>query len=135
MNNSPIEGLSEADIEFLVNNPGANLSGRMGEAPKSYAPTQTHSISSGASNVRPRVRGNETHDVRGAKISRPSASFPQRLADGDEALRAKAAAQKVAEEERKELTDMDRILARISFLERSNKKLTSELNKLKKEAS
>lgn len=131
MTNSHIEGLSEADIEFLVNNPGANLSGRMGEAPKSFSPTQTHSINSGASNVRPRVRGNETHDVRGAKISRPSASFPQRLAAGDEALRAKAAAQKAAEEEHKELTDLDRIVARISYLERTVKSQAKTIKELK----
>jgi hypothetical protein len=131
MNNLPIEGLSEADVQFLIDNPGTNLSGRMGESPKAFSPTQSHSISSGASNVRPRVRGNETHDVRGAKISRPSASFPQRLADGDEALRAKAAAQKAAEEERRELSDIDRILSRISYLERTVKSQAKTIKELK----
>jgi hypothetical protein len=83
--------------------------------------------------VRPNVRGNSV-DHTGERIT-VSKNLAQKLADGDERMRAAAAKQRAAEEERTEETSVDKIVARLNFLERSNKKLTAELNKLKKEAS
>ena len=120
-------------MEQLVNSPGQTLSGSVkdGQA-RTYTPTSTHAINEGQANVRPQIGG---HVNGKEKISRPSASLPQRLADGDAAMRAKAKAEVEAIKKREDEVSPDSILGRLAYLERNLKKTTAELNKLKKEQS
>lgn len=134
MTNDIISSLSPEQIEEMINNPGQTFGGSVGEAPTSFKAQAHVDISNrAAQGVRPRVSGNETHDVTGGRINRPSAALPQKLADGDEKIRREAAAQRLAEIEAKEAASPVTINARLAYLERQQKKLQNSLNKLIKQ--
>lgn len=118
-------------FEELANSPGQTLSGSIKEGrPTTFTPKTHNPIDQGQTAVRPQIGGH----VRGKeKISRPSASLPQRLADGDAAMRAEAKAQLDEIKRKQEEASSDSILGRLAYLERNLKKTTAELNKLKKE--
>ena len=117
-------------FEQLVNSPGQTLSGstKEGQA-QTFTPSSHNPINQGQTAVRPQIGG---HVNGKEKISRPSASLPQRLADGDAAMRAKAKAEVEAIKKREEEISPTSILGRLAYLERQLKKTTAELNKLKK---
>ena len=118
-------------FEQLANSPGQTLSGSVkdGQA-RTFTPSSHNPINQGQTAVRPQIGG---HVNGKEKISRPSASLPQRLADGDAAMRAEAKAQLDEIKKREEEVSADSILGRLAYLERNLKKTTAELNKLKKE--
>ena len=124
------EGITPEMFEQLVNSPGQTLSGSIKEGQaRTYTPSTSIPINEGQTAVRPQIGG---HVYGKEKISRPSASLPQRLADGDAKMRAEAAAQLAEIKQREEEVSPDSILGRLAYLERNLKKTTAELNKLKK---
>ena len=127
-------GISQEELDALINNPGMTVSnGGVAESPTTHTAQSSTSIDvRSTKGVRPNIGGNNNHDVSGQRISRPSSTFAARLAAGDEELKAAAQAQREAERIAKENADPISVNARLSFLERQNKKLMSELNKLKK---
>ena len=123
--------LSEEDVSFLTQNPGITI-GSGGKPAEVIQASRSVDISEPSrKGLRPNIPGNSV-DSTGERI-KVSPNLAAKLAAGDAHLRSEAAKQKSAELERIEQTDIDKILARLNFLERSNKKLQSEINRLKKE--
>lgn len=122
------EGITPEMLEEMSKNPGVTYSGGSGT---SFAPRSHVDISNRAdTGVRPQIGG---HTSGKERINRPSADLPRRLAEGDERMKAAAAAQRAQEEEVRELTDPSNLNSRISYLERQLKKALTEINKLKKD--
>ena len=127
------EGLSQADIDYLVANPGQTIGGSVGggSPTRTQAPRSVDITISQSKGLRPNITGNSA-DVSGDRISRPSGGLAGKLAAGDAKLRAEAAEKKAEQESYSVLTDPHRTNERISYLERQLKKAMSEINKLKK---
>ena len=120
-------------MEQLIENPGTTIGGVVGQPATSFEPRSTVDIGNRvAQGVRPRVAGNDQHDVTGGRINRPSPNLAAKLAAGDEERRT--AEREAAEARRDQMKTLDplKMEARIGFLERSNKKLLKELSELKK---
>ena len=127
------EGVTPEMLEQLVGSPGTVVSqNEVGAEPTTHTATTTTSIGIRAQKgVRPRVSGNSSHDVTGERISRPSSSFAKKLADGDEKIKAEARERLAEIESRKEETDVDKILARLNYLERTVKSQSKLIKDLK----
>ena len=120
--------ITEEMVEYLSDSPGETMSGSMSlDGPNVFRPKATHAIDPVEHAVRPQIGG---HTSGKEKIRRPSADLPRRLDEGDKAMKAAAQAQAIAEAEAREIADPTNINSRIAYLERSNKKLTTSLNKL-----
>ena len=128
MSNIP-EGLSQADIDFLVANPGQTIGGAVGGASVRRPSASVDISNRQGKGLRPQIGG---HVQGKERISGPSPGLAGRLAEGDAKLRAAAAAQKAEEEAHLHMADPTNLNNRISYLERQLKKLTTEVNKLKK---
>ena len=126
------EGVTPEMLKELLDSPGSTISNGGNTTPAEVrTATRSVDVSQPArKGIRPAISGNEATDHTGERIT-VSPNLARKLADGDAKMRAVSAKQCADEQERVELTDIDRIIARISFLERSNKKLQSEVNKLK----
>ena len=121
------EGITEEMLADMANNPGVTYSGTGGSVltPRSHVDISNRQDKG----LRPQIGG---HSTGKEKINRPSSGLAGRLAEGDEKMRAAAAAQKAAEEEARLLADPSNLNSRISYLERQLKKALTEINKLKK---
>ena len=122
------EGITEEMLAEMANNPGVTYSGGSGSqiTPRSHVDISNRQDKG----LRPQIGG---HATGREKINRPSADLPRRLAEGDEQMKAAAAAQKAQEEEARQLADPSNLNSRISYLERQLKKALTEINKLKKQ--
>ena len=127
------EGLSEADVQYLIDNPGTVLSGAAGEQSTVFESSTHVDISTpAAKGIRPRISGN-THDVTAGRISRPSSGLAQRLADGHAKLRAEAAAQAEQHHAQLAVVDPSKLNDRIAYLERALKRAEKNIRELKAE--
>ena len=83
------EGISEDMLKEMSENPGVTYSGVGGSV---ITPRTHFDISNRADKgVRPNIGGNESHDVRGGRINRPSPDLARRLSEGDKQIRKAAA--------------------------------------------
>ncbi len=122
--------ITEEMVKLLSDSPGEVMSGSMSlDGPNVFRPKATHNIDPVEHAVRPQVGG---HVAGKDKIRRPSADLPRRLDEGDKQMKAEAQAQRIAEAKALEDADPTNINSRIAYLERSNKKLTTSINKLMK---
>ena len=127
------EGLSEADVKLLIENPGQTIGGVVGGAPTAFKSSSSVDISKpSAKGVRPRIQGNNGHDVTQGRISRPSAALPERLAAGDAERRALEKARRDEREALIKETDPTAMAKQVAYLTRQVQKLSKELNQLKK---
>lgn len=123
------EGLSQADVDFLVANPGETLGGAVGGAPEAFKPSSSINIHEPAARgVRPQIGG---HISGKERISRPSPNLPARLAAGDEERRALEEARRVERETLQKETDPLALAKQVAYLTRQLKKLSQEIKSLK----
>ena len=126
------EGLSQADVDFLVNNPGQTLGGVVGGAPTASRPSSTVDITaSQRKGLRPRIDGNSV-DVTADRISRPSQGLAGKLAEGDAKLRAEAAARKAEEDIHSDMSNPFKTNDRLAYLERAVKRQAKQIAELQK---
>ena len=124
------EGITPEMVEQLVSSPGQTLSGFAGEPAATFAPSSSIDISQRAGKgLRPQIGGQRAGDKR---IDRPSASLPLKLAAGDKARREAEAARAAEAEKQRIEHSPEKLSARISFLERANKRLEKQLKDLLK---
>jgi hypothetical protein len=131
--NSPIEGLSQADIDFMVANPGATVAGSVGagSSTQRQAPRAVDITASQRKGLRPRIDGNSV-DVTADRISRPSQGLAGRLAEGDAKLRAEAAARKAEQDIQSAMSDPVKTNDRLGYLERTVKRQAKQISELQK---
>ena len=128
------EGLSEADLELLINNPGQTISGTVGGSPTAIRASSSVDISNPQrKGIRPNIPGS-SHDPTEGRISKPSSGLAGRLAEGDAKRRALEEARRVEREALLRETDPLALAKQVAYLTRQLKKLTTEVNKLKKES-
>ena len=129
------ENITVGGIEFDENalailRDGGSLSGVVGEGPTVIPATRSVDISTPAGhNLRPAIRGNETHDNKGERISRPSPRLAKRL-DNTKALQQQQKEDRKRQEELSVL-EPEALRRDIEFLRRTVKRLEKTVAELK----
>ena len=130
MSNLPT-GINEQMLDELLNNPGSVVSA--GASSTSFKPRSHVSIDNRADKgVRPRVTGNNDHDETGDRINRPSPKLAERLNEGHNRAMDEIKADAQQKEDAKALTN-EALNSRVAYLERTLKKVQSQLRKLEKQ--
>ena len=124
------EGLSEADVQLLIDNPGQTIAGVAGQPPEVIQASHSVDITEPAARgIRPQVGG---HVAGKPRISRPSPNLPARLAAGDEERKALEEARRVEREEHAKATDPAAMAKQLAVLNRQVRKLSKEIAELKR---
>ena len=124
---------SPSEIEAMQQH-GGNFSGVAGGAPAVFTAPQAVDISTPAGKaLRPAVAGNETHDNKGERISRPSPRLAKRLDD----TKARQQQQKEERKRQEELSVLEPEALRrdLEFLRRTVKRLEKTVAELKSNAT
>ena len=125
--------LSEADVEFMLANPGQTIASG-GKPPEVIQAQRSVDVSQPSrKGIRPNIAGNNA-DHTGERI-KVSPSLAKKLDEGDKKLRAEAKEQLQQIRAAEENADPSNINSRISYLERQLKKAMTEINRLKKEGN
>ena len=99
------EYLSEEHVLQAIENPGQTVSNAILSGPEAITARPSVDISQRAGKgLRPAISGN-SHDNTQGRISRPSSGLAGRLAEGDQKLRAEAAARKAEQDIHSTLSD------------------------------
>ena len=130
-------GLTEELLKAQHDAPGQTFSGSIStdQQARAFTPATSVDINSGVQGVRPRVPGNDSHDVTAGRIRKPSSNLPRRLAEGDAANKAAELAQREEEQQFKAESDPVQMLKRIAFLERSLKRTQKDLKALQQKTT
>lgn len=134
INESVLNNLSKEQIESMVNNPGENHGGSLGEGAggpiKLTAESRVDITTPAARAVRPRVSGNNSGIEE--RIRRPSPRLSERLSAGFNQQQLESRQESEAARQKAEEGDTSIISARLSYLERKIKQQSAEITKLKK---
>ena len=128
--NLTVGGITFSSDEIAFLKEGGSLSGNASEGSTVFNATRAVDISEPAGhNLRPAISGNETHDNRGARISRPSSRLAAKLDDTKHRQELAKADRKRAEE----LSVLEPTALRrdLEYLRREVKRLTKEVKELK----
>ena len=128
--NLTVGGISFSPDEIAFLQEGGSLSGNASEGSTVFNATRAVDISEPAGhNLRPAISGNDSHDNRGARISRPSKNLAAKLDDTKHRQELAKADRKRAEE----LSVLEPTALRrdLEYLRREVKRLTKEVKELK----
>lgn len=124
------EGISEKDLENLINNPGTVVSNRSGSAAEVIqAKTHVDITTRQDKGIIPQLGGYKAGDE---KIT-VSKNLAIKLAEGDARIREENARRQAEEQERLtsiELTEPEKVLQRLGYLERTVKAQAKQIKEL-----